>query len=139
MSGIDYLVFSGHKVYAPFSTSVLIARKGLPTMKPADMALAEKYAVENAGRVAALAHAKFLLDRIGYEAIIDHEKKLLQKTIETLPKIPGIRFFGLPDTTATQIENRTAVLVFEIKNKMNSKQANNLAHNGGIGSRFGCH
>ena len=27
--GIDYLALSGHKVYAPFGTGVLVARKGL--------------------------------------------------------------------------------------------------------------
>ena len=37
--GIDYLAFSAHKVYAPFGSGALVARKGLLRFSPEELAL----------------------------------------------------------------------------------------------------
>ena len=56
-SGIDYLAFSAHKVYAPFGTGVLLARKGLLNFTPAEMEMIQASGEENAAGIAALGKA----------------------------------------------------------------------------------
>jgi selenocysteine lyase/cysteine desulfurase len=51
-SGIDYLAFSAHKVYAPFGCGVLIAREGLLDLDMQDVSVAS--GEENTGGIAAL-------------------------------------------------------------------------------------
>jgi selenocysteine lyase/cysteine desulfurase len=75
-AGIDYLAFSAHKVYAPFGTGVLIARKGLLQFGDEELRLIHASAEENPGGIAALGKALLLLNRIGYDHIEEHEKKL---------------------------------------------------------------
>ena len=69
--GIDYLAFSGHKVYAPFGCGALVVKKGLLKFTPAEMDLIRSSGEENTGGIAALGKALVLLQRIGMEVIRD--------------------------------------------------------------------
>ena len=138
-SNIDFLVFSGHKMYAPFGVSALIARKESLKMDEATMEQAKSFAFVNAGGIAALVKATAILKCIGYDLIEQHEKALVKKARQELSKIPDLKFFGSISSDKQEYYDATPVLAIEIKDKMNGKLANNLAHNAGIGTRFGCH
>ena len=74
--GIDYLAFSAHKVYAPFGTGVLVARKGLLNFSPAELEQIRSSGEENVGGIAALGKALVLLQRIGLDVIQEEEQAL---------------------------------------------------------------
>ena len=74
--GIDYLAFSAHKVYAPFGTGVLLARKGLLRFGPAELEVIRSSGEENAVGIAALGKALLLLQRIGLDVIREEEQAL---------------------------------------------------------------
>jgi selenocysteine lyase/cysteine desulfurase len=61
--GIDYLVFSAHKVYAPFGTGVMVVRKGLLNFSPEELELIRSSGEENAVGIVALGKALVLLQR----------------------------------------------------------------------------
>ncbi|MDP2234848.1 MAG: aminotransferase class V-fold PLP-dependent enzyme [Bacteroidales bacterium] len=138
-SNIDYLAFSGHKMYAPFGTGALIVRKGLLNFDDQELISIQASGNENIGGIAALAKALLLIKQIGFETIEAEEYKLLHKALSGLASIPEIKIHGYPDSKESEIEHHTAVIPFEIKNNLNSSLAKKLAGHGGIGSRFGCH
>jgi selenocysteine lyase/cysteine desulfurase len=61
--GIDYLAFSAHKVYAPFGTGVLVARKGLLNFSSMELEQIKSSGEENAGGIAALGKALLLIQK----------------------------------------------------------------------------
>jgi selenocysteine lyase/cysteine desulfurase len=136
---IDYLAFSGHKMYAPFGTGVLIARKNLLNFKLQERRRIQASGNENIGGIAALGKALFLLNQIGFDTIEAEEQKLLRKAISGLAGIPGVTIHGYTGRTENETKHHTAVIPFEIKNNLNSSLAKRLAGQGGIGTRFGCH
>ena len=136
-TGIDYLAFSAHKVYAPFGCGVLVARKGLIDRNL--IASANESGEENAGGIAALGKSLLLLQRIGFDVIQEHEQLLTRRAIEGLKQIPGIAVHGITDTNSSRFSHKIGVIVFDIKNMMAGSIANKLARNHAIGVRFGCH
>jgi selenocysteine lyase/cysteine desulfurase len=137
--GIDYLAFSAHKVYAPFGTGVLVARKGLLNFSPVEMELIQSSGEENAGGIAALGKALELLQRIGMDLIREEEQALTARVLHGLAKIPGIRIFGIKDPDSPRFAQKGGVIIFELKGLMPNKLGKELARQGGIGVRYGCH
>jgi len=135
---IDYLAFSAHKVYAPFGTGALVVRKGLLQFSPAELAQIRSSGEENTGGIAALGKALVLLQRIGLDVIREEEQALTERALRGLMQIPGLRVFGItPDSP--RFCDRGGVIVFDLKNKMATQVARELAEQGGIGVRSGCH
>lgn len=114
--GADFLVFSGHKVYAPTGIGVLWGRldllKSLPPWKGGGEMIKQvtfegttyndppfKYeaGTPNIEGAIALAAALDYVNAIGIDAIHDHEQKLIAAAAEALSEIPGIRLYGPPD------------------------------------------
>jgi selenocysteine lyase/cysteine desulfurase len=108
---IDYLVFSAHKMYAPFGVVVLIGNKkifsdGWPEMVGggsvkwidgmdiswSDLPDREMGGSPNYIGVIALAESCKIIDSIGFENIIEHEKALIKYALEVFKEIPIIRF-----------------------------------------------
>lgn len=137
-SGIDYLVFSAHKVYAPFGTGVLISRKGLPEYRKEYMDSLKISEHENAAGVAALGKSLVLLKRIGFFSIMKKEELLLKQILQGMNAIPGIILKGIASPDTPEIKNRLGVVAFGIKDRMNGKIARKLALYEGIGIRYGC-
>lgn len=137
-AGIDYLAFSGHKMYAPFGTGVLIARKGLLQFVDEELKLINASAEENPGGIAALGKALLLLNRIGYDHIEEHERKLTSGAIEEMTGIPGLKLYGLQSVESFFPAQKIGVIGFELKDKMSSGVAGKLARRCGIGVRYGC-
>lgn len=114
--GADFLVFSGHKIYAPTGIGVLWGRlellKSLPPWKGGGEMIAEvtfdettfndppfKYeaGTPNIEGAIALAAAIDYVNSIGLGEIHAHEKTLITRAAGVLSEIPGIRLYGPPD------------------------------------------
>jgi selenocysteine lyase/cysteine desulfurase len=112
---IDYLVFSAHKMYAPFGAGVLIGPKkdfmkgdpfvqgggaiSLVTHKRViwdDPAGKDEAGTPNAMGVVALAAAIKTLQSMGMDHIYKIEKDLYDYAISRMKKIPGIIFYSDP-------------------------------------------
>jgi len=135
---IDYLAFSAHKVYAPFGTGALVVRKGLLQFSPAELAQIRSSGEENTGGIAALGKALVLLQRIGLDVIREEEQALTERALRGLMQAPGLTVFGItPDSP--RFADKGGVIAFDLKNRMASRVARELAEQGGIGVRSGCH
>lgn len=137
--GIDYLVFSAHKAYAPFGSGVLVVRKGLLNFNPSELELIQSSGEENPGGIAALGKSLVLLDRIGFDLIKEEELALTKRLLQGLSQIEGMNIFGVRDTDSPRFANRGGVIAFEIKGFFANVIAKKLAEQGGIGVRYGCH
>lgn len=121
---IDFLVFSGHKVYAPTGIGVLWGRKELLESLPPSRGGGEmikevtfekttynelpfKYeaGTPNIEGAIALAAAFDFINGLGLDAIHEHEKKMIRLAATALSGIPGIRFYG-PDDRAGALSFR---------------------------------
>ncbi|MCB0804930.1 MAG: aminotransferase class V-fold PLP-dependent enzyme, partial [Bacteroidales bacterium] len=78
-SGIDFLAFSAHKVYAPFGCGVLVAKKDLLRLSDQQISKLELSEAEIGGGIAALGKSLLLLDRIGFDVIQYEEMLLVQR------------------------------------------------------------
>jgi selenocysteine lyase/cysteine desulfurase len=137
--GIDYIVFSAHKVYAPFGSGVLVARKGLLHFDSSEMDLINKSGEENAVGIAALGKALLLLRRINLDIILDEEQLLTARTLRGMAEIHGLIVYGIKDPDSPGFERKGGVIVFSMKNLLPNRIAKELAERGGIGVRYGCH
>jgi selenocysteine lyase/cysteine desulfurase len=137
--GIDYLVFSAHKVYAPFGSGMLIARKGLLKFNAEELDLIRTSGEENTGGIAALGKALVLLQRIGMDVISDEEQILTKRALRGLAKIQGLNVYGINDPESSQMSSKLGVIPFAFTKKISTKTGKELALYGGIGVRTGCH
>jgi selenocysteine lyase/cysteine desulfurase len=137
--GIDYLAFSGHKVYAPFGSGVLVVRKGLLHFDDPDMELIQSSGEENVAGIAALGKALVLLQRIGLDVIQEEEQALTRRALHGLAQIPGLTVYGIKDPDSPRFAQKGGVIVFGLKDMPAGPVAKALAERGGIGVRSGCH
>ena len=137
--GIDYLAFSAHKAYAPFGTGVLVARKGLLTFGTAELEVIRSSGEENVGGIVALGKALVLLRRVGLEVIQAEEQTLTAQALSRLAEIPGLTVFGIQSSDSPHFARRSGVIAFRLRNLMAGRVAGELAEQGGIGVRSGCH
>lgn len=138
-TGIDYLAFSAHKIYAPFGTGALVVRKGLLVFSQSEMDQIRSSGEENAGGIAALGKALLLVQRIGMDSIADEESALIRRTLTGLASIPGLQTYGLSDPDSPVFHRKTGVMVFSLKGKMANQISRELAARSAIGTRYGCH
>jgi len=136
--GIDYLAFSGHKVYAPFGSGALVARRGLLKLDPAELALIRASGEENVVGIAAMGKALALLQRVGMEAIEGHERALVRRTLQGLSGIPSIEVFGVRDPDSPGFRRKGGIIVFSLKTVPHNLAARELVEQAGIGVRNGC-
>jgi selenocysteine lyase/cysteine desulfurase len=137
--GIDYLAFSGHKVYAPFGSGALVARKGLLRFSPGEMELIRSSGGENTAGIAALGKSLVLLQRIGLDLILEEERALTAHALREMAKIPGITIYGITDPGSPAFAMRSGVIAFTMKKIFSNVIAKKLSAQGGIGIRNGCH
>lgn len=136
--GIDYLVFSAHKAYAPFGTGVLVARKGLLRFSAAALEQIRRSGEENATGIAALGKALGLLKRVGLDVIQAEEQRLTERALRGLVQIDGLTVYGMKDPGAPKFAHKGGVIPFGIKGLMADRVTERLAAEG-IGARHGCH
>lgn len=149
---IDFLVFSAHKMYAPFGTGVLIAPKevfmnGAPdyagggTVKYVthdyvgwdDPPEKEEAGSPNVIGAAALMASIRTLNNLGMKNIEEYEKKLTSYALNKLKEIPEVILYD-----EVPIEHRVGIIPFNIKGISYNKTAELLSDIGGISTRCGC-
>jgi selenocysteine lyase/cysteine desulfurase len=86
------------------------------------------------GCVAVAAAAK-LLQKIGWEDIIQHEKKLTEHALKRLSKIPEVTIYGGKDWDV--LDNRLGVITFNVDGLSHKLVAAILNYEGAIGVRNG--
>lgn len=111
---IDALCFSGHKIYSPGSPGVLVVRKDLiADLAPSefgggmvDSVFTSDFIVNNnlpereeAGTpniygAILLGCTLYTIRRAGFDRIAEHEALLLNKLLDELPRIPGVKVYG---------------------------------------------
>ena len=138
-TGIDYLAFSAHKMYAPFGTSVLIVKKGCLQFDPRVLASIEASGSANAAGIAAMGKAFVLLQRIGMELVQQEEQALTAHALERLSTVQGIRIFGINRPKSERFAQKGGVIAFVLDECMPKMAAEQRAEIGAIGVRYGCH
>lgn len=152
---IDFISFSGHKMYAPFGGGVLIGRREtLETMVPddigggsVDFVTPDSYDLANdlikrlnagtpnvIGIVSMALACEILRDQIGFNAVFEHEQALLNKAKEIMPQIKNLQTYCDLDFDANK---KCAILTFNLKGVHPSLVAARLGHEFGIGVRQG--
>ncbi len=149
---LDYLVFSAHKMYAPFGTGVLVGprslfMKGSPDvvgggtvrMVTLDEAVwsdppeKEEAGSPNAVGAIALAAAIKCLEAVGMDTLASHERHLTAYAISKLSGVPGIHLYGLHGAA-----DSLGVLSFNLAGRHHGFVAAVLGWEAGIGVRNGC-
>jgi selenocysteine lyase/cysteine desulfurase len=137
-TGIDCLAFSGHKIYAPFGTGVLVIKKELLSFNKKRLNQIRDSGEENIAGIAALGKAINLLQRIGMETIQSHESSLVERSIEAMSKIKAIRIYSPDDPSSPEFSSKASLISFTIMTVPHNLFTRKLAEYGGIGSRSGC-
>lgn len=149
---LDFLVFSGHKIYAPFGIGVLVGPRSffadgepvqvgggavsfvsLEEVQWSDPPNREEAGSPNVVGAVALAEALRLLSSAGMEAVREHERELIEYCTAKVRSVPGIRFYGPVD----EPDAKVGVLPFTIDGLDHSLVATILSAEGGIGVRNG--
>jgi selenocysteine lyase/cysteine desulfurase len=140
---IDYLAFSGHKLYAPFGSGALVARRSRVALNPFVLSAIRASGEENAAGIAALAKAMALLQRIGMDLVEAEERVLTRRTLGGLAGIrvggeAAFRVYGACDPDAPGLDDKGPVIVFESVTTPHNLVAKELGERAGIGVRDGC-
>jgi selenocysteine lyase/cysteine desulfurase len=152
---IDYLVFSAHKMYAPFGVGVIVGDKecfdiGDPSEVGGGVVdivtLEEAYWVdlpekEEAGTpdivgVVALGRTVRLFQHLGWDDIVRHESELTAHALDKFNAIPGVTVYG--DSDPARAAERLGVISFNVDNVPHALTAAILSYEGAIGVRAGC-
>ena len=157
----DYIAWSGHKMYAPYGTGVLVGPRA--TFAEGDPFLAGGGAVdlvdldevswtdpperEEAGSpnvigAVALDTAFAEFDRIGWKAIVDHDNALLGPLRAGLAAIDGVRLLGPPTEArgsgGVPRDDLLPLATFTVDGIHHALVAARLSAEYGIGVRHGC-
>ena len=149
---IDFLAFSGHKIYAPFGAGVLIAPRDIFIDKVpnevgggtirlvskkeviwADLPYKEEAGTPNLFGAIALAKALETLSEIGMENIMEYERKLTEYALNNMINIDNIIIYD-----DFHVENKVSIVSFNINGLNHGELAMKLASEGNIGLRNGC-
>jgi selenocysteine lyase/cysteine desulfurase len=150
---IDYLVFSAHKMYAPFGIGAIVAPKksfehGAPEYKGGgtvhvvtrdsiywdDPPAKEEAGSPNIIGVVALIAAVEELNKIGLDKIKKNEKLLMDYAIKRLKELPFLKLYGCDDACV----ERVGIIPFTVKGIPHIEIAKTLSEVSGIGVRNGC-
>ncbi|SEF87421.1 Selenocysteine lyase/Cysteine desulfurase [Caloramator fervidus] len=148
---IDFVAFSGHKMYAPFGIGALVGHKkvfekGEPDYKGGgtvklvsqefviweDPPYKEEAGTPNLMGVIALVSAIETLQKIGMDKIEEYENSLLEYANQRLSQIPEVELY------CSKTYDRVSIIPFNIKNLHHSKVAQILSEYFGIAVRSGC-
>ncbi len=129
---LDVVIFSGHKIYAPGSPGVVVARRELfQGVEPQDVGggmvddvYVNRYMItesfpdrEEAGTpnitgAIGLAASLYALNRVGMDAIAEEEDAIIRYTIDKLSRIPQVIIYGESDCDACE---RAGAVSFNVR------------------------
>jgi selenocysteine lyase/cysteine desulfurase len=150
---LDFVSFSGHKMYAPYGAGVLVAPRdffaGAPEVMGggaisivtwddtvwADLPDREEAGSPNAIGAVALGVAIDTLLELGFEEMLRHEVELGATLLTRLSRIPGVGVLGGVDAGGTP---RLGLASFVVDGFHHGLVAAALSHEWGIAVRNGC-
>ena len=149
---IDFLVFSGHKIYSPFGSGAIIGLKESFNMNPpdskgggtVDLVLDDREiwlntpekneaGTPNLFGAVAIMEAMKEVERIGFDTIEKNEKELLKYIIDGLKDLSRVRLYADNEN----INDRLGILVFTIDGMSYEEVGEKLSEVRGIGVRQG--
>lgn len=149
---IDFLVFSGHKIYAPFGSGAIIGLRESFNMNPpdskgggtVDLVLDDREiwlntpekneaGTPNLFGAVAIMEAMKEVERIGFDTIEKNEKELLKYIIDGLKDLSRVRLYADNEN----INDRLGILVFTIDGMSYEEVGEKLSEVRGIGVRQG--
>lgn len=153
---IDFLTYSAHKMYAPFGTGVLVARRSLmseeiPPEYPGggtvrcvsltdvawdDLPFRDESGSPNVVGAVALGEAIRFFQEVGFPRLEKIEHDLTTRLLEGLARLPGVEIYGNPDPF--DLDQRLGVVPFNLGDIPHALLAAVLAYEYGIGVRNGC-
>ena len=152
---LDYVTISAHKMYAPFGTGALIARRdtfehgepehcgggtidfvSLDSVTWADAPDRDEAGTPNVVGAVALAASIKALNGIGMDRIAAHEAKLTSYALERMSHISGLHIYG--DADPKRAPQRLGVIAFNLSQQPHALVAAILGTEFGIGVRNGC-
>jgi selenocysteine lyase/cysteine desulfurase len=137
-TGIDYLVLSGHKMYAPFGCGLLVSLHNDWNVDAQELENITNSGEENTAGIAALGKAMLLLQHVGFDVIQAVEEELTTALIRTLHSIDGVKVYGVDDPHDARFRHRGGVVSFSMRSTPRNVAADELAELAGIGVRGGC-
>ncbi|MBI4243335.1 MAG: aminotransferase class V-fold PLP-dependent enzyme [Planctomycetes bacterium] len=151
---LDFISFSGHKMYAPFGGGALVGHRGdfeggnpmlvgggCVKMVSMDRIVWEQPPEkEEAGSpnvigAVSLARSISVLEKLGMDNIAECERQLTTYAFKKMEQIPNLVFYGKKMSSDI---NRLGVIPFNIHGLDDFLTAAILAYEGGIGVRAGC-
>ncbi|MDR2168565.1 MAG: cysteine desulfurase [Planctomycetaceae bacterium] len=148
--GVDFFVFSGHKIFAPTGIGILYGRESiLNSMRPyqsgggmiSDVTFERtiynsapsrfEAGTGNIADAVGLGAALDYVNSIGLDSIRRYESRLVEYILEEFNKIPQVRVIGNPS-------NRAAVVSFLVDG-LNASEVNKILAAEGIAVRAGHH
>lgn len=153
---IDFLAMSGHKMYAPLGTGVLIGPRSAFEQGSPDLVgggtvvfVSEEEEIFNeppdreeagspnvVGAVAMAAAARFISEQLTWPWLVEHERDLTSYALEKLNGIPGLTIYGPNDPSLP--DDRLGVICFNMQEMDHRLTAAILSHEYAIGTRTGC-
>lgn len=152
---LDFVVFSAHKMYAPFGIGVLIGPRAffdgsdpdevgggtvdLVTSERAYWAASpdrDEPGTPNLLGIIALARAIGCLMEVGFASIAAHERRLTAYALDRLSAIPGLTLYG--DHHPVSGEDRIGVIPFNLEGHSHALLASAMSWEGAVGVRSGC-
>ena len=152
---LDYVTISAHKMYAPFGTGALIARRdtfehgepeycgggtidfvSLDSVTWADAPDRDEAGTPNVVGAVALAASIKALNGIGMDRIAAHEAELTSYALERMSHISGLHIYG--DADPKRAPQRLGVIAFNLSQQPHALVAAILGTEFGIGVRNGC-
>jgi cysteine desulfurase/selenocysteine lyase len=150
---LDFVSFSGHKMYAPYGAGVLVAPRDFFTGAPevmgggaisvvtwddtfwADLPDREEAGSPNVIGAVAIGVAIETLLELGLDEMLAHEMRLGDRMLEGLARIPGVGVLGGANRSRY---GRLALASFVIEGLDHGLVAAALSHEWGIAVRHGC-
>ena len=150
---LDFVSFSGHKMYAPYGAGVLVAPRdffaGAPEVMGggaisivtwddtvwADLPDREEAGSPNVIGAVALGVAIETLLELGFDPMLEHEVALGRRMLEGLGSIPGVGVLGGAEPCS---DGRLALASFVVEGVPHGLVAAALSHEWGIAVRHGC-
>ncbi|WP_160679668.1 aminotransferase class V-fold PLP-dependent enzyme [Clostridium sp. C8-1-8] len=149
---IDYLVFSAHKMYAPFGSGAIVGKKDefnnkVPFLKGGgtvdivtddeiywlDTPERDEGGTPNVLGVIALVAAIYEFNRIGFSKIEEHEELLRDYMIEGLRTMPDVTTYG-----DIEDKNKLGLISMNLRDMYHEELASKLSDLRGIAVRSGC-
>lgn len=151
---LDFVSFSGHKMYAPYGAGVLVAPRdffaGAPEVMGggairivtwddtvwADLPDREEAGSPNVIGAVALGIAIDTLVELGFDEMLRHEAELGERLVKSLSEIPGVVVLGGLETWRGA--ERLGLASFVIEGVHHGLAAAALSHEWGVAVRNGC-